>query len=287
MSSTATCARTVPRPRARAAAVLAAGALALTGCGQGGKEAPEEGPDAAPTAEEPAGGDDYGGSDGGGDTPDDLEPSDGADDDASDGGGEELDPTDPSSHYLFVPVLGGSEELAPDEVTVALSSTLEAEVELDCPSAIMVDEQIECTGSVSGEGFRDLSDTWDIAMVPTTNDNVALIVRAAGEDAGDLPIMPGETYHFAYLVGQEPTPETVASTMEEGFKATQVSDGPAEVDVTAACQEADEEQAEGPTTKVCEVEGSQPADAAGTWHGIGHDSFIEESTVYLFVQQAA
>lgn len=286
MSSTAARPRTALRLRARVLPMLAAGALVFAGCGQGGEDTPEDGPDAAPTAEEPAPGDEYGGSD---DADSDDSSSDDADsgsNDASDGGGEHPDPTDPSSHYLFAPVLDGSEELEPEEITMTLSSTLEAEVELDCPGAIAVDEQIECTGSVTGEGFRELSETWDIAMVRTTNENLALIVRAADQDAGELPIIPGETYHVAYLVGQEPTPETVASSMEEGFKATQVSDGPAEVDVSATCQERGERQAESSATTVCEVEGDQPVDAAGTWHGIGHDGFLDESTVYLFVQQA-
>ncbi|MGO3209361.1 MAG: hypothetical protein ACTIJK_06170 [Brachybacterium sp.] len=272
-------ARSLCRSTTRGAALVAVAALALAGCTRGGDEPTQPSAPSPTTTQQP-----------GATTPAPSESeetapgAEGADPAASDGGGAHTaDPTDPGSHYLFLPLLDGAEKVSAEEVGSQVSTFLEATVSNpDCPGDVLLGEQIRCTGgSIEGDALEDVSETWDVALVRTTNGNTALIVRAAAEDAGELRLQADQTFHFAYLVGQDETPETIAAATEEGFRATQVSDGPSDVEITAACDEGEEFE----RSMVCEVEGERPADAAGTWFGIGHDSFIEDSAVYLFVEQ--
>ncbi|GAA4526166.1 hypothetical protein GCM10023160_20360 [Brachybacterium paraconglomeratum] len=266
------------RIAAGGAALGVIASLALMGCTRDGEEpaAPSE-PSASSTQRTPSAAPST--------SEEDQPTAGGAGPAPSDGGGAHApDPTDPGSHYLFLPLLDGAETVPAEEVGSEVSNFLESSVSSpDCPGDVLLGEQIRCTGgSIEGDFLEEVSETWDVALVRTTNGNTALIVRAAAEDAGELPLQADQIFHFAYLVGQDETPEVVATATEEGFRATQVSDGPSDVDVTVSCEDGEDLE----RSMICEVSGGQPADAAGTWFGIGHDSVIEDSAVYLFVEHA-
>lgn len=266
------------RSAAGGTALVAVAALALTGCTRGDEEPAQPTAPSASATQQP-----------GSSTPapaeavEDQPAEDGSGSAASDGGEAHApDPTDPGSHYLFLPLLDGAERVPAEEVGSHVSNFLEASVSSpECTGDVLLGEQIRCTGGrIEGDSLEDVSETWDVALVRTTNGNTALIVRAAAKEAGELPLQADQVFHFAYLVGEDETPEVVATATEEGFRATQVSDGPSDVEVTASCEEGEDLE----RSMVCEVEGEHPADAEGTWFGIGHDSFIEDSAVYLFVE---
>lgn len=265
---------------ARGAALGVIASLAMVGCTQGGEEpaAPSE-PSASSSAQQPPSQAPS--------TSEEGQPAeDGTGPASSDGGGAgPADPTDPGSHYLFLPLLDGAERVSADEVGSVVNNFLESSVSgPDCPGDVLLGASIRCTGArVEGDFLEDVSGIWDLALVRTTNGNTALIVRAAAEGAGELPLQPDQVFHFAYLVGEDEDPGQIATAVEEGFRATQVSDGPSDVDVTASCEDGEVLE----RSVACEVVGENPGDAAGAWFGIGHDSFIEDSSVYLFVEHDA
>lgn len=208
---------------------------------------------------------------------------------ASDGGGQQAAPRvgvaeDPDSLYYVIPLAAEDhpEKLGKSDLASQIVNGLETDVDLACADGIGVGERTTCEVGGVPEGIQAHPGAWDAALVRTVGDTSMLIVRSPGKGAPaiDSILDPEGLYAYAYMVGSKQGAKSVADALEQGIESAVSTDGPSDVDASASCETPEGE----PMT--CEVKASFPKDAAGTWTGWSHDSFIEDSQAVLFTRTA-